>query len=221
MPISAQIQADADQIAANGGALDPDKVYFQFVCSTGDGQHDPEGTPDDKVRPAHACFHGTVWRLDDPGAPVPPLNYGCRCAMKIVGKPGTEAAKILDPAPSTPETNAKAPATRYLEEVAPKWEQVAKAAAEAPPAQAISTAMEVAKDLGYSRDIARMALDVRPPPPQTILGTGPLSGVGRAGRALVDRWRSGDLAAARELRKKYPATYARLLTEEPNLPAIE
>ncbi len=139
--------------------------------------------------------------------------------MRYVAKPDTLASRILDDATAEPETNQKDPARRYLEEHAPEWQQVAKAAAKAPPAQAVATAYDTAKDLGYSRDIARMSLDVQPPPPTVLLGTGPLSGVGRAGRALVDRWRMGDLAAARELKQKYPATYVRIMAEE-RLPGV-
>ena len=215
MPIFAGLPAeDTQAVADRGGPLDADQVYFQFVCSTGGGAHDPNGAPDDRVRPEHAALHGTVWRLDDPGAPIPPLSYGCRCAMRYVAKPNTPAAHVLDEAPAAPETSQKAPARRYLEEHAPEWQQVAKAAADAPPAQAVATSYDTAKSLGYSRDIARMALDVQPPPPTVILGTGPLSGVGRAGRILVERWRTGDMQAASDLKRKYPATYVRILAEE-------
>lgn len=215
MPIFAGLPAeDIQAVADRGGPLDADQVYFQFVCSTGGGGHDPNGSPDERVRPEHACLHGTVWRLDDPGAPIPPLSFGCRCAMRYVAKPSTPAARVLDEAPAAPETSQKAPARRYLEEHAPEWQQVAKAAADAPPAQAVAQSYETAKSLGYSRDIARMALDVVPPPPTVLLGTGPLSGVGRAGRILVERWRIGDMQAAADLRRKYPATYARIRAEE-------
>lgn len=219
MPISASIADAAQAVEDRGGPLDSDQVYFQFVCSTGNGAHDPHSAPDDRVRPEHACLHGTIWRLDDPGAPIPPLSYGCRCAMKFVAKPDTPASRVLDEAPAAPETSQKAPARRYLEEHAPEWQQVAKAAADAPPAQAVATSYDTAKSLGYSRDIARMALDVQPPPPQVILGTGPLSGVGRAGRILVERWRTGDMQAAADLKRKYPATYVRIRAEE-NLPPV-
>ena len=215
MPITASLPEDEQAVIDRGGPLDADQVYFQFVCSTGGGAHDPNGSPDDRVRPEHACLHGTIWRLDDPGAPIPPLSYGCRCAMRYVAKPGTTASRVLDDASGSPETSQKAPAKRYLEEHAPEWQQIAKAAADAPPAQSpIAVAYDSAKELGYSRDIARMALDVQPPPPQVILGTGPLSGVGRACRILVERWRSGDMQAAADLKRKYPATYVRILTEE-------
>lgn len=215
MPIFAGLPAeDIQAVADRGGPLDSDQVYFQFVCSTGGGAHDPNGSPDDHVRPEHAALHATVWRLDDPGAPIPPLSYGCRCAMRYVAKPNTTAARVLEEAPAAPEVDQKAPTRRYLEEHAPEWQQVAEAAAEAPPAQAVAQSYEAAKSLGYTRDIARMALDVRPPPPTVLLGTGPLSGVGRAGRILVERWRAGDLVAAADLKRKYPATYVRILAEE-------
>lgn len=214
MPITVQLGEAVQELAGKGGPLDADQVYFQFVCTTGDGGHNPEGAPDDRVRPEHAALHGTVWRLDDPSAPIPPLNYGCRCSMRYVAAPNTTAARVLDEAPAEPESDPQAPAERYLEKHAPAWEEVATAAAEAPPAQATATAYEAAKGLGYTRDIARMALEIRPPPAVALLGTGPLTGVGRAGRVLVERWRAGDLKAAADLRRKYPATYARILRQE-------
>lgn len=214
MPITVTIDDGGKKSDDSGVNLGSDQVYYQFVCSTDGGGHDAELPPDDRVRPEHACLHGTIWKLGDVGAPVPPLSYGCRCSMRFVAKPGTTAAKALPEATSEPETNPKAPAERYLTEHASSWEQVATAAAEAPPAQATTAAYDEAKSLGYSRDIARMALDVRPPPATALLGTGPLAGVGRAGRTLVERWRAGDLKAAADLRRKYPATYARILREE-------
>lgn len=39
---------------------------------------------DSRVRLEHAKLEGLVWELDDPGAPTPPLGYGCRCAVEIV-----------------------------------------------------------------------------------------------------------------------------------------
>ena len=68
---------DLVQDAEGQGVLDADAVFVQLVCQTGPGEHDPNGTPDDRVRPSHAALHGTVWRLDDPRAPIPPMDFGC------------------------------------------------------------------------------------------------------------------------------------------------
>lgn len=213
MPISFKVDV---HMAAEAGdtALDPDQVYFQYICQTGPGQHDPSASPDDHVRPAHAALHGTIWRLDDPAAPIPPIGYGCRCGMRLCAAPATGAAQVLPVAVGEPEDDSMAPAERYLDNHAPEWKEVALAAAKAAPGKAIDAAYDTAKELGYSRDVARMVLEVKPPPAQIILGTGPLSGVGNAGRKLVERWRQGDMAAAEKLKKSYPATYVRILAEE-------
>ena len=82
MPISAPLSGlpiddPTRQEAEAQGVLDADAVFVQLVCQTGPGEHDPNGTPDDRVRPSHAALHGTVWRLDDPRAPIPPMDFGC------------------------------------------------------------------------------------------------------------------------------------------------
>lgn len=85
---------DAGALAT--GALDPGEVWFEFVTQE-----------DDKVRPGHAALHGTVWRVGDPAAPVPPIDYGCRCGMRYVAPPGGRAEKYLPKAPTTPKTHAE------------------------------------------------------------------------------------------------------------------
>ena len=57
--------------------VNAENTYFQYICQTDDGGHDPEGTPDDRVRESHRALHATVWRVDDPLAPIPPLGFGC------------------------------------------------------------------------------------------------------------------------------------------------
>lgn len=36
---------------------------------------------DERVRPSHAALHATEWRPLDPNAPIPPLDWGCRCFL--------------------------------------------------------------------------------------------------------------------------------------------
>lgn len=93
-------QEDTGALAA--GAVSGDEVWFEFVT-----------LEDDRVRPAHAALHGSVWRVGDPAAPVPPIDYGCRCGMRYVAPPGTKAAKFLPPAPRSPQTH-EAVISQYL-----------------------------------------------------------------------------------------------------------
>lgn len=91
MPIRAEVDGEIAAATAAGGALDPDQVMIQFVCTTGDGGHDPDVEPDERVRPHHAALHGTTWRLDDMSAPIAPLDFGCFL-------PGTEVEGVFDSA---------------------------------------------------------------------------------------------------------------------------
>ena len=87
-----------DQLDAikNGQSVNPEEMYFQYLCTTTDGSHEPDGTPDENVRPSHAALHGTIWRVSDPTAPVPPIDWGCRCGMRYVAAPDTALAKLVD-----------------------------------------------------------------------------------------------------------------------------
>ena len=98
--IAALDQDDRDALTA--GAFDGDDVWFMFRTQD-----------DDRVRPEHEALDGTVWRVGDPAAPVPPLDYGCRCFMEYVARPGSEAAAVLPAADKAPETHG-AILTRYL-----------------------------------------------------------------------------------------------------------
>ena len=84
-----------ERAAVAAGAFDGGDVWYEF-----------QTREDDKVRPAHAALDGSVWRVGDPNAPVPPLDYGCRCSIRYVARPGSEAAKVLPPAPGVPTTHA-------------------------------------------------------------------------------------------------------------------
>lgn len=81
------------QALASGAASE--EVWYQFVTME-----------DDRVRPSHAALHGTVWRSGDPSAPVPPLDYGCRCILRPVSPIGRKIPG-LPKAPSKPLPTGK------------------------------------------------------------------------------------------------------------------
>lgn len=135
------------------GALDPGEVFFEYIT-----QHDG------RVRPAHAALHGTVWKLGDPLAPVPPLDFGCRCSLSYRARPGSAAAKIIPEAPSLPTTRRVA-FSSYLDKQAPGWEKVADAVVKIPPSERLERAVLLFRsaypDLAASaRDYALMIIDI-------------------------------------------------------------
>jgi hypothetical protein len=153
------VVADAAKaVDAAGGALGDD-VYVQFICSTENG-FDPDSPPDDRVRASHAAFHGQIFRLAD--APVPPLDYGCRCAIRYVAKPDTKAAEVLDETASEDPTTPIEATEAWLEEFVPQWRTLSRSAAAATKKEAITSATLKAKELGISdpRMIAEMVVDV-------------------------------------------------------------
>lgn len=153
----------------SGGALDEEQIFIQYICNTGEETvaHDPETPPDSRVRPAHAALHGRVFRLDE-SAPIPPLDYGCRCGIRYVAKPGTPAEGLIgDKAETEPVTVAEA-YRDFLDTNAPKWEEIVDAAeGQRFPMLA---AEAKARELGYAKDIARMALTIRPVKPMLPRG---------------------------------------------------
>lgn len=151
------IELTPEQAAAKSeGALDSEQVYYQYICSTASG-HDPDEAPDDKVRDSHAALHGTVWRLDDPLAPVPPLGTNCRCGMRYCGKPESVAADVLGAtAPSEP-TNAPDAFGEWLDDHQPKWEAYAKAAENVKPADRLGSIYMALKDAGATGDLREKA----------------------------------------------------------------
>ena len=160
------IMTAAQTVAAESGALDEGQVYWQFLCTTEDGGHDPDGEPDDRVRPEHAALHTTVWRLDDALAPVPPCDWGCRCAMRHCAPPDTLAARVTGV-----ETGA-IPATlghhyeKWLTEHRPGWEVIAKAARAAPVAKRIEVAVAMAKAAGMENPSSTGQMIVSTLPPE-------------------------------------------------------
>lgn len=169
---------DADRRdAEGGGVLDAEVVMIQFLCST-DGagtQHDPDARPDAQVRPEHAALHGSVWRIDDPNAPVPPLDYGCRCAIRYVARRGSPAASAgaLPESPSPPIATPEAAYRRWLDAHAPGWKDVANAMAQAPAGDELAAGHLAATRLkipGDRRAVVRMIARTNPraqpgPPP--------------------------------------------------------
>ena len=141
-------QERADALASGG--LDDNQVYFQYHT-----QHDG------RVRPSHRALDGTVWKLGDVLAPVPPIDYGCRCYMEYVAKPGTVAARILPEAASAPTTKSAAYA-KHLTDILPTWEKLAEATLEKPQAERVPFLVEslrAAHGVSDARDLAAMILE--------------------------------------------------------------
>lgn len=134
------------------GALDPDQVLYEFVT-----QHD------DRVRPSHAALHGTVWKVGDPFAPVPPLDYGCRCALRYVAAPSTPAATVLPEATKAPVPRVQAYAT-HLDEIAPGWKTIIEETKDVPIAEQLGALYNALKrrypGLRDLRDVAMMLAEV-------------------------------------------------------------
>jgi hypothetical protein len=169
LPEGDQLRQDVEQ----GGTLSGEDVWFQFVCSTDGegGAHDPASPPDEKVRPSHAALHGTIWRVDDPNAPIPPLDFGCRCAMVFQSAPKSPAAKVLPPAKPpppaaqsaqvavVPQVSAQVPYATYLDANVPQWRKVAATMRKAKVGDELAVGYVVATQLGISgsrREIVNM-----------------------------------------------------------------
>lgn len=140
----------------DSGALPGDSVWFRLVTQN-----------DDRVRPSHRALHGTVWRVGDPAAPVPPMDYGCRCMIEYVAAPDTPAAAVLPPAEAVPVTPAEAYGS-YLDDAMPDWKAVAKQVAKAQPIDqlpAATAAIEKAHpdwSLTKVRDFAALVVSAAP-----------------------------------------------------------
>lgn len=142
--------------ALKGGALDGEQVWFTYRTQQ-----------DDHVRPSHAALNGTVWRVGDPNAPIPPIDFGCRCFSSFCAKPGSPAAKILPTAQAEPTTQAEV-WSAYLDENVEGWRDMMRGLyAMVLPDRINSLALRIqaktGKMLADSRELARMALSVSPP----------------------------------------------------------
>lgn len=148
----------SDKQLLSDGVLSDD-VYVQFVCQTTDGGHDPSGTPDDRVRPSHAAFHGRIFKMED--APVPPLDYGCRCAIRYVAAPNTLAEKMLPDTATVPPTTPADATGDWLNANVSDLDTLRRSAAAATTRSAIATVTAKAKKLGIAqpRSIAQMVID--------------------------------------------------------------
>lgn len=146
-----------DKADVSAGVLSDD-VYVQFVCTTENG-FDVNSPPDDRVRPSHAAFHGRVFKPSD--APVPPLDYGCRCAIRYVAAPNSAAAELIDVTPQTPTTPAEATEDWLIANV-PELDTLKRSAAAAKTKDALSTVAVKAKKIGVAepRSIAQMVIDM-------------------------------------------------------------
>ncbi len=160
MPIELKLSPELTK-SLDGGALDGDEVWVEFLCQTDEnGEHDPNEPPDDKVRPSHAAFHGQLFPVGE--APVPPLDYGCRCAIRYVAKPNSEAAAVLQvEAPRDETTTPKDATTGWLDKNVPNWGQLKEVAESSTPSEAIGNVQAKAKELGIEkpRAIAEMVVD--------------------------------------------------------------
>lgn len=168
MPIEFKVPDNlVEKLTEGGGALDSDEVWVQFLCQTGpNGEHDPEEPPDEFVRPSHAAYHGQIFRLDE--APIPPLDYGCRCAIHYVAKPGSDAAKVLEDVAPEPPTTPQDATKEWLDDNAPGWEKTLKRIAQrTSPGNAIGAVQRKARELGIAkpRAVAQMVVDVSKPAP--------------------------------------------------------
>ncbi len=129
-----------------------DDVWYQYLTQN-----------DDRVRPSHAALHGTVWKVDDPDAPTPPLDYGCRCFIRYCAAPDSIASKVL---PETGEELGTVPQAyrSYLSENIDNWQSMAQEAKNVSPSNRLESIMASLKDAGHPggllRDIAYMILSV-------------------------------------------------------------
>ncbi len=159
MPITLDLIADAVGIPTIP-PLNPQTVRVQFICNTGgdEVEHDPTQPPDDRVRPSHAALHGKIFALDDPALPVPPLDFGCRCAISYLAVEDTGAEDALPNSTSEEPTTVAAANTEYLDDNVTDWGKVADAAKSAAPGKAFEQAMVVGRAMNLGRDLVRMIL---------------------------------------------------------------
>ncbi len=146
-----------NEAALRQGVLDDQQVLFTY--------HTQE---DDAVRPSHAALNGTVWRVGDPRAPIPPIDFGCRCFLSYGARKGAAAAKHLPVIEAEPTTQADAWGS-YLDDHVERWPTLLEQVAKLPLSDrlgslALKIQAETGKALSDSRDLAKMALSVEGQP---------------------------------------------------------
>ncbi len=124
-----KLLSDADRESLAGGSLPGGSVWFRLVTQG-----------DDRVRPSHRALHGTVWRVGDPEAPVPPMDHGCRCMVEYVAAPDSPAAAILPPAEALPVPPSQAYAEWLTGELA-GWQGIAQAVRKLAPSDQLNAAI--------------------------------------------------------------------------------
>ncbi len=140
---------EAEEISAGG--LDGADVWYEYLTQE-----------DDRVRPSHAALHGTRWKADDPNAPTPPLDYGCRCFIRYIAAPDSNAAEVLPEAKGELSNRSDAYET-YLDDNVDDWKPIAKEAKQMRPVDRLQFIVESLIDAGagaHARDIAFMILSV-------------------------------------------------------------
>ncbi len=151
----ANVLTDGEMSAFNGvdagaDALDGQEVWYEYLTQN-----------DDRVRPSHEALHGTRWRVDDPDAPTPPIDYGCRCFIRYIAAPGSVEAKILPEADG--ELSNRSDAFRsWLDDNVKDWSKIAQNVKKLPPDERLSAINEALKtdgqDASEAKDIAFMIL---------------------------------------------------------------
>lgn len=127
---AAQAQVFGGRFAGLGDSLPPAAVWFVYRTQG-----------DDKVRPSHRALEGSVWRSDDPNAPSPPIDYGCRCYIEPVAAPDTAAEHVLPVAEALPQPLGKVYA-KALDTHVEHWRAIADAALDQPVAVRLAFIVE-------------------------------------------------------------------------------
>jgi hypothetical protein len=138
----------ADQAALDAGMLDGDEVWYEFHTQQ-----------DDRVRPSHAALDGSVWRVGDPDAPVPPLDYGCRCFVTYCAPPASNLRGQLPPAPDAEPVPVAELYGDALDEAVPNWRDKWRSKwSKLAPADKLNGIYLDLRDMGISdaREIASM-----------------------------------------------------------------
>ncbi len=130
--------SDSDLNKIKDGGLDGDSIWYEYVTQA-----------DDRVRPSHAALHGTRWRADDPEAPTPPLDYGCRCFIRYIAKPNTDAAEILPEADGGLSTRSEA-YSQFLTDNLDDWRKIYNEAKYIPPIKRYQFLLAELADAGLS-----------------------------------------------------------------------